>query len=287
MSAGNLKFFWGKGDKKAIKVRGGERTKTMLVPRESEFRIPEVAAISNIGAREEQQDAFIIPTRDELAEYPGKGLFAAMADGMGGLSKGDEASGIAIGMSAEYFKSVGIQAKPHQALLHMAGQANKNIINYINYNSDDSGTTFIGAYVHAGRLWFVSIGDSRIYLYRAGKLLMLNREHVYARTLDTEFADGQISLKDADLDPQRQALTDFLGKTSARMYDFNIQPVKLLVGDGILLMSDGVFNTLSEEEIEAAIAGNTAKDGVARIQEEVLGKKRFGQDNFTCVYIKF
>lgn len=264
-----------------------ERTKTVSVYQEPALRIPEVAAFSNIGKREEQQDAYWIPTSAEVDEYPVKGIYAALADGMGGMKNGDEASNIAIEVGVEYFRSVGIQEKPHQSLLQIAAQSNKNVVEYVNYEDEVGGTTFIAVFIREGKLWFVSLGDSRIYLYRAGKLLMLNREHIYARTLDVESADGLIRWEDADNDPQRDALTDFIGKKDKRAYDFNIRPVKLLRGDGILIMSDGVFNTLTEEEIEAEIARKRAKAGMTHLQQAVLEKQKLSQDNFTCVYIKF
>lgn len=247
---------------------------------------PEFAAVSNIGSRSAQQDSYgMLGT--EWDEYQNTGALAVLADGMGGLVNGDEASHIAVSVALEYFRSVGMGDYPHQALLQMAEQINRNVIRYAVPDEGMTGSTLVTAYVKDDRLWFLTVGDSRLYLYRGKKLIMLNREHVYARELDLEYARDIISLNAALTDPQRQALTDYIGKDGIAAYDYNIQPVELTEGDGILLMSDGVFNTLDSDEIVGAIGDYSPAEALPRLQRAVLDMNNPTQDNFTCIYVKF
>jgi serine/threonine protein phosphatase PrpC len=126
------------------------------------------------------------------------------------------------------------------------------------------------------------VGDSRIYLVRNGAIVQLNREHTYAEELDKMAAMGMMSWEEAASDPKRPALTSYLGMGKLEQVDSSARPMELLSGDRVLLMSDGVFNALADEEILAAIKPEP-QASPARIQEMVLEKGYPGQDNLTVI----
>ena len=71
-----------------------------------------------------------------------------------------------------------------------------------------------------------------------------------------------------------------------RHIDGSLRDVALEPGDRILLMSDGVFNTLSEQEIAEILMRAGAVEKAAEVmQEEILKKNRMSQDNFTAVIL--
>ena len=66
-----------------------------------------------------------------------------------------------------------------------------------------------------------------------------------------------------------------------------MERIKLQQGDRILLMSDGVFNTLSNAEIAGVIRGSAdAADAARNMEQRVLHKGAPNQDNFTCVILE-
>ena len=135
------------------------------------------------------------------------------------------------------------------------------------------------------RLHFLSVGDSRICLIRGGALTILNREHVYGTELDEKAARGEISLEEARSDPQRKSLTSYIGTDPLKKIDRSVHGMTLLPGDKVLLMSDGVFGTLTEQEILRAAQGD-AQVMAEGLQGMILAKRRPGQDNFTAVILQ-
>ena len=134
---------------------------------------------------------------------------------------------------------------------------------------------------------WITVGDSRIYLYRGGSLIQLNREHVYYAELLKQAINGKLSFAEANRDPQAERLSSFVGMGDLKHVDFCLNKLHLREGDRILLMSDGVFNTLSEEEIAKAVqAAEDTAQAAASLEQKVLQKNAPNQDNFTCVLLE-
>ena len=112
-----------------------------------------------------------------------------------------------------------------------------------------TGSTLAAAVIKDDELYWVSVGDSRIYLYRRGEMTQLTTDHDYARELAREAALGNISPEEAATHPQRQALTSYLGLPFLSEIDRNEDPIILEPGDRILLCSDGLYKTIPDEEI--------------------------------------
>ena len=106
--------------------------------------------------------------------------------------------------------------------------------------------------------------------------------------LIAEAVNKNISFSRVNTDPQRDRLVSFLGMGELKWVDGSLRPVELKQGDKLLLMSDGIFNTISEEEI-IRILENTrnAVDAAALMEQQVLAAGNPKQDNFTCVILDF
>jgi len=132
----------------------------------------------------------------------------------------------------------------------------------------------------------VAVGDSRIYLIRNGAIMQLNREHVYSVELDEKAATGEISWETAAGDPKRGALTSYLGMETLEKIDRNYRPVQLLDGDRVLLMSDGIFGVLTDDEILSAMP-YPPQESAAMLQEIALDKQDPNQDNLTAIIFEY
>lgn len=239
----------------------------------------------HIGARQNQQDSFSISdvTDDKLCRE--RGIFAVVADGMGGLSNGAQISATVTSSMQSSFLTGG-PAEPSMKLLEMLHYANRQVNDYLRWNpGTQSGSTVVAVLIKGASMHFISVGDSRIYLCRGKTLTQLNREHTYASDLDEKAAKGEISLEEAMSDPQRKALTSYIGMGELAKIDRSVHPFQLVPGDRILLMSDGVFGTLTAKEIWEAVQTD-AYHGAERIEQLVLAKNKASQDNFTAVVIE-
>lgn len=245
-----------------------------------------VGKIHNIGRRSSQQDSFGISQDGTRINYSGKGIFALVADGMGGLENGGQVSAMVTMTMMREFDRLSRNYSGEQALLSMLGEANDQVNALIQSSgSKKSGSTVVAVIIRDMKLYWITVGDSHIYLYRSGALMQVNRDHVYSVVLDEMAARGEISHQEAAQNPQRNALTSYIGMGKLEKIDRNIRPMQLQSGDRVLLMSDGVFGTLSEEEITAAMKFSAAES--AEAMDQMIRRKNLpAQDNYTALILE-
>jgi len=244
-----------------------------------------VANIQVIGSRDYQQDSFGVTNVSDTA----KGVLAVVADGMGGTVSGGEISKIVTSHMLQAFQASAPGPDPSVFLLRMTNEAQSLARSFIveQLGNEVSGSTLVAAAVLNGGLYFVSVGDSRVCLLRNGALIQLNREHTCASQLDERAARGEISFEEARNDPQRNALTSYIGVDGPLQIDNNQQPINLIKNDRILLMSDGVFGTLDEGTLtKAAMMENVFEAGAA-IEYAVKAVGKPHQDNYTAILLNY
>lgn len=244
-----------------------------------------MSSVHRIGRRKEQQDSFGVSQSGNVFQSSGKGLLAIVADGMGGLSNGAQVSAKVIMTMMESFEHQPALEKGDTKLLNMLNDTN-NAVNAMLKGNSKSGSTLLAALIQKDELFWLTVGDSHMYLYRDGALMQINRDHVYGVVLDEKAARGEISHQEAASDPQRKALTSYIGMGHLRAIDRNIRGLKLVSGDRVLLMSDGVFGTLTDEEITAAMKLPVEESCVA-LEQMIEGKNRPVQDNYTALILEY
>ena len=153
-----------------------------------------------------------------------------------------------------------------------------------------SGTTMVAALFDEGRLHWLSVGDSRIYIIRGNEKVIVTRAHNYRLSLDTRLREGIISEEEYKAEePRAAALISFIGIGELRLMDVNRTPFELQEDDMVLLCSDGLYNCLSDEEIMAVLCGNQRnlqEKGAELIREVNLKGKKY-QDNTSLILIKY
>ncbi|MBQ8835343.1 MAG: serine/threonine-protein phosphatase [Oscillospiraceae bacterium] len=239
-----------------------------------------VGHVHNIGARDSQQDAFGFSGSD-CGEG---GTLAIVADGMGGLvNSGQISTGIVSAVMDAYAPGGELPAATHlQLLLKRAIGEAAALTAGLNYQS---GSTLVAGLVQNNGLSWISVGDSRIYLWRAGGLIQLNRDHDFAHDLMVMAIMDQITFEEADSNPRKGSLTSYIGRDFPRYVDFNPEPITLRRGDRIILMSDGIYRALTEAELTRYLRRPAAK--CARIMERRIRQKKLPQqDNFTAVILE-
>ncbi|MBC9784325.1 serine/threonine-protein phosphatase [Heliobacterium chlorum] len=240
----------------------------------------------HIGRREEQQDAFGFSDIDDLTSVLNGGVMAIVADGMGGLSCGRQASQLAVRtMLYEYYHESCRTSVP-EALWKSVHKANTAILQLAMESNlaGQTGTTLAAAVIYRDMLFWVTVGDSRVYLYRQGKLTRLNADHNYRLDLLKKSAQGDFGRKEAEAHAEGAHLTSYLGLTDLERIDRNIRPYTLFAGDRILLCSDGFYANLSEQEIAEALAGDPQKACYV-LADRVLALNRPDQDNLTVAIL--
>ncbi len=284
-------MIFGKKKKQEVYIAQAEETKPTkriktVVARVSRSLKVIPSNFQHVGARENQEDAFAISdfSNDKFVEY--NGILALVADGMGGLDLGEEASSIAAMSFMQIYENRESNESINQTLKRAILVANASVFDLAFDGSAerDLGTTLVAAVIYKEQLYWISAGDSRIYLLRNNNLQQLTRDHIYANYLEDDVTKGKLTSQEALEHPERDYLTSYLGLPDLTEICQNEEPVGLLAGDKILLCSDGLTNTLDEKEILSVLQdsfNNVAEEMV----KDVLTKNNPHQDNVTVVVL--
>lgn len=272
--------FWSGKDKKT-----GSSKKTVKLAKKNRYQLVP-SNYQHIGDRDNQEDSFAISDLHDEELVKKHGVLALVADGMGGLSFGEEASRVA----AQVFLQESLPEEPgespparlHRALL----RANAAVYDcaYRGGNEIDLGTTLVATLVCKSEMHWISAGDSRIYHYRKGFLTQLNREHTYKNQLLDKVDNGLLTREEADNHPEGAYLTSFLGLPSLSEIDQSNKPLQLQAGDHILLCSDGLTNTMTDDEITYYFKENE-HISAEELVNQALSKRQPYQDNITVVIL--
>lgn len=236
------------------------------------------------GLREQQQDAYVFcPLSDGS-------LVFVVCDGMGGHRNGDLAAKAAVTAFANSCYSSDTGILPHEMLSNAMNRANEAVAEVNQSGSDDeiSGCTIVAGYRQGYRLWFVSVGDSPLWVYRSGKILRLNKDHSMRSKLAAQVLRGEISEKDFDSDKRKNSLLAALTGEKVELIDSPSIPRNLEADDIILAATDGIL-TLETHEIAKICNANAdlSMDKLTKaLIEAVRGKGKENQDNTTVAVIK-
>jgi protein phosphatase len=228
------------------------------------------------GLRPNNEDRYVVDPQKR---------FFLVADGMGGQDLGERASGLA----AEIIpRAVQARLAEHhdasQAVVQALAEANQAIISAGQQQASPRrmGTTAVLALQQEDRVYVASLGDSRAYLVRSGRVEQLTMDHSLADALER---DGTLTAEQARNSPLKNYLYKFLG--CAEMPEgADVRPFTPEAGDRLLLGSDGLTNHITDDDL---IRGaQEFVDPQAWAEHLVqLALDRGSRDNVTCVIVAF
>jgi len=232
------------------------------------------------GGRKNQQDSiFAGINRDHL--------LAVICDGMGGMNGGEKASALAVQMMAEQFYDEQLENIPN-FLRKMAYKLDEAVYRLQeNGKRLQAGTTIVAVIMDESRLHWLSVGDSRIYLCRRGEIVCPVKEHNYGTLLKEMLDKGQIN-EQGYMEEQKKAaaLISYLGLGGISRIEINTKPFILESGDQILLCSDGLYRSVTNERIVKVLESeNNQEEKVRCLVEEALANGGERQDNTSVILI--
>lgn len=243
-----------------------------------------IGKLHGVGKRNKQQDAFgISDLKDEVIES--KGILAILADGMGGLAAGEKASMATVISCLNYFETHDMDEETPARFVDMAENANREVKEVLGADSGSSGSTLAAVLVKGRNVFWASVGDSRIFHCRDGVLTQMSRDHNYAAQLREMAEAGEVDAEEVIRNPQRNALTSYIGISSLEEIDYNEEALGAESGDRILLLSDGVYNSVTEEELTESMELPLGK-AMMHIGMQVEEKRKKNQDNYTAIVLE-
>ncbi len=243
-------------------------------------------SMHGIGQRNSQQDSYGYAEK-RMKGGAGSRVLAVVADGMGGLSDGERISSEVVESFINDYNVSDPTCDPWELLYQLVQNAAGVVNNDLGPEGiGKCGSTVAAVCVSGGLLYFVSVGDSHIYLWRDQVLYQLNKDHNYAAVLDEQVKKGEISQNEALTDPNRAALTSYIGMGELTEIDQGEGPVELMRGDRILLMSDGVFGTIPTNEINGILSTQSSGESCGAMEYAIRIADRMHQDNYTCLLLE-
>ena len=237
-----------------------------------------VYQVSRKGGRDKNEDRMgYCYTRDS-------GLFA-LADGMGGHPEGEVASQLALQTLAAMFQR---DAKPvlkdPMRFLHDAIIAGHHqLIRYATEKAliDTPRTTIVACVLQGNAAYWAHCGDSRLYLVRGDKLVARTRDHSYSELQHT--MSQVVPLGERF---NRNVLFTCLGSPGKPVVD-TVGPLILQQHDRLLLCSDGLWGTVSDDIITKQLTSRSISDSVPELVEQALRKGGAKSDNVTLLAVEW
>lgn len=249
----------------------------------------DAATVISQGRRDRQEDA--IAADFQSGSNVG---FVVLADGMGGHAAGDVASKIVV---TEVFSELKLrsgdtdelESQIRDVLENAAYGANACVGAY----AEENGGTLMGATLLApvlieDRLFWISVGDSPLYLVRDGAIRRLNDEHAVGSQVDYLVENGLMRRDEALNHPEQNSLTSVIIGAAIPQIDCPKTPFALAEGDVIVAASDGLL-VLEDDEIETIVndlAGHSAEEIGSALLQAVTNAEDPDQDNVSIGVIR-
>jgi protein phosphatase len=233
-------------------------------------------------AREINEDSAIVIRPEDPQTLDRRGVLAVVADGMGGHAAGEIASRMAVDVvHREYYAGAGSIGDALKASLIAA-----NTAIYEHSQQDPRltgmGTTCVAVAVCGGEASVASVGDSRLYLVRGGRIYQMTSDDSAVSRLVKE---GTLNRDEARSHQERNVILKAIGTHESVEVSTWPQPFPVRDGDVFLLCSDGLTDLVADAEIASVIDGNRDEAAACRrLVDEA--RARGGFDNITAVILR-
>ena len=241
-----------------------------------------VWGMTDIGlVRKDNQDAYAV--REQTATGH---TICVVCDGMGGAAGGCVASSIAVTTFIEELEKVLTpEMSPEQ--LREASSSAVSLANRAIRDAADReeayrgmGTTLVSAVSYDGGVVVTNVGDSRAYHITPDGITRVTKDHSLVESMVDR---GDITAEEARRHPNRNLITRALGPDISALCDGYICP--MAPGDYLLLCTDGLVNTVTDQEMLFEVLHGAGVDTcLDRLLE--IAKRNGAPDNVTIVLME-
>ena len=248
-----------------------------------------VAALTHTGRRRtSNQDAFVVTTMGDETPAPDteaitttldlgqRPVLLAVSDGMGGAAAGEVASALTIESLRRSL--VAPSGDWDASLTEAVTRANRDVWKASAVpERKGMGATLTAVCLHGHDAHIAEVGDSRAYLWRAGTLEQLTKDQSYVQLL---LDSGRITEEEAESSPMKNMIVSAMGvRPNARV---DVGSLRLVVGDTLLVCSDGLTNELTPAEIAEVLANEPSPDEACDMLVRIANENG-GRDNVTVI----
>ncbi len=236
------------------------------------------------GARDYQEDAFMVSLLGDNDDGKACSL-VIMADGMGGHAAGNVASNMVVATFNKAFQSEFNGRDVPDSLTSALNRANQQIHDSISETPAlrGMGCTMVSAYLEDNNLYWVSVGDSHLYIIRDRELTKQNADHSYGAYIDMMKEQGMEIEEQAGM--SRNMLMSAMTGEEISSIDCPTSAVKVKPGDRLIIASDGLDTLGAGAIIQYSSWSSTARECVYALLKAVEEANKINQDNTTIIVI--
>jgi serine/threonine protein phosphatase PrpC len=210
-------------------------------------------------------------------------LLMVVADGMGGHLHGEIAAQLTVEFVGQKFQR---EAKPKvldpsRFLTEAVNGAHNAILRYADAHAllETPRTTVVAALVQEGYTYWAHVGDSRIYLIRAGQVVVQTRDHSRVQQLVLQ---GLVREEAVAAHPERNKIYNCLGAHVPPQVDISPKQ-RLQERDTLLLCSDGLWGPLPPRVVATAFTTEALNRAVPSLMTQAERRAGADCDNVTAI----
>lgn len=213
------------------------------------------------------------------------GRVVVVCDGMGGQNAGDVASQLAVTVIQDIL-SDNIFPSPDEAITRSVFAANQAILRRASQDESLSGmgSTCVMVIIKDGKVYYGSVGDSRIYYISNGMIRQITKDQSYVQTLVDE---GRITQEAAEHHQDKNQITNALGIENMTPPVVCQMPITPEPGSVFLLCSDGLSGMINNNAILTTLSNSNVPLNERAQQLVNLANAAGGMDNITVQLIEF
>lgn len=213
------------------------------------------------------------------------GRVVAVCDGMGGQNAGDVASQLAVAVIQDIL-SDNTFATPEEAITSSVIAANQAILRKASMNEEmqGMGATCVMLIVKDGKVYYGSIGDSRIYYIANGMIRQITKDQSYVQTLVDA---GQITLAEAEHHQDKNQITNALGVEGMTPPVIGQMPITPEPNSTFLLCSDGLSGMINNNTILNTVSRHDLSLNERARMLVDQANEAGGLDNITVQLVEF
>lgn len=252
-----------------------------------------ISAGSAVGGRRENQDNLLLDNVIKEIEFLRKDIclegtlsiekekrIFVVCDGMGGREDGQIASKMAVELFHKNLTKLKSSSYTPVDITKLILEINMKLASYFKENSKKSGTTVSLVQVNPDNtLEVYNIGDSPVWLFRDGKMVLISEEQSLA---GLKLKRGAITEAEYEKSKEKSILMGNLGDESNKsVLGMYYNKISLMKGDIVLVASDGLAGALGKERLHKMVVHGDSAENILSVAKKVPDT-----DNITMIMMK-
>ena len=239
----------------------------------------EIAEECAMGTKETQEDAAgVVETA--------WGTLAVLADGMGKGRAGKMAAQVTVETCIEIFTACDVTGNVPYFFTQACNRSNKRVLEYLQGNK--GGAVAAAVLVSKGYLYYAAVGDVKIAVLRKRELIAVNEGQTMQTAAAKGFSQGLLDREQALAISQTKRRSNYIGRDAFKNVEMGADGIKLIHGDIIVVMNQGLYNCLSWVELEDNLASSYSCKKIAeKIIEKFNEKPAGNKENASLFVIRY